>query len=154
MKVYVASSWRNLRQPEVVKQLRSQGHEVYDFRHPSPGDDGFNWAEIDPAWEQWTGKQFMAALTSDIAQQGFLSDANALKGADAVVLVMPCGRSSHLELGWAAGAGKPTAILLDGPCEPELMYLLAQFITTDLAKVGRWLNTVLPRQRLGREPRF
>ena len=118
MKVYVASSWRNRRQPSVVEYLQGCGHEVYDFRHPVAGNDGFNWAEIDPEWERWTPRQFLDALTSDIACSGFRLDAHALEKADAVVMVMPCGRSSHLELGWAVGAGKLTAILLDGPCEP------------------------------------
>ena len=38
MKIYVASSWRNLLQPGIVLALRRCGHEVYDFRNPAPGD--------------------------------------------------------------------------------------------------------------------
>jgi hypothetical protein len=46
MKLYVASSWRNARQPEVVARLREAGHEVYDFRNPAPGNTGFmKWAD-------------------------------------------------------------------------------------------------------------
>lgn len=37
MKIYVASSWRNQYQPEVVATLRAVGHEVYDFKNPRPG---------------------------------------------------------------------------------------------------------------------
>lgn len=37
MKVYVASSWRNSYQPEVVKALRLSGHDVYDFCQPNTG---------------------------------------------------------------------------------------------------------------------
>lgn len=33
-KIYVASSWRNPYQPEVVAALRKTGYEVYDFRNP------------------------------------------------------------------------------------------------------------------------
>lgn len=44
-----------------------------------------------------------------------------MKWADVCVLVMPCGRSAHLEAGWFVGAGKPTLILLENG-EPELMY--------------------------------
>ena len=33
-KIYVASSWRNPYQPEVVAALKKAGHEVYDFRNP------------------------------------------------------------------------------------------------------------------------
>lgn len=31
-KIYVASSWRNVFQQDVVGILRDLGHEVYDFR--------------------------------------------------------------------------------------------------------------------------
>ena len=34
MRIYVASSWRNLYQPTVVTALRQEGYEVYDFRYP------------------------------------------------------------------------------------------------------------------------
>nr|DAI36486.1 MAG TPA: Nucleoside deoxyribosyltransferase [Caudoviricetes sp.] len=45
-KIYVASSWRNQHQPQVVSFLREQGHEVYDFRHPA-GKTGFQWSQIE-----------------------------------------------------------------------------------------------------------
>ena len=58
--VYVASSWRNRYQPDVVQWLRGLDLEVYDFRNPRPGDDGFRWSEIDPDWQQWTPAQYRA----------------------------------------------------------------------------------------------
>ena len=33
-KIYVASSWRNVFQQDVVDILRDLGHEVYDFKNP------------------------------------------------------------------------------------------------------------------------
>ena len=39
-KIYVASSWRNEYYPEVVRQLREAGHEVYDFRNPPSASSG------------------------------------------------------------------------------------------------------------------
>lgn len=124
MRVYVASSWRNQQQPEVVKRLRVEGHEVYDFKNPAPGNNGFHWSEIDPDWQQWTPEQLREAHKHPIACAGFKEDMNALVAADACVLVMPCGRSAHLEAGYAIGAGKPTCILLADD-EPELMYKMA-----------------------------
>jgi hypothetical protein len=124
MKIYVASSWRNKTQPEVVWKLRDVGHEVYDFRAPKPGDNGFHWSEIDPFWHDWKPIAFKEALSHPVAEAGFKSDFDAMQWAEACVLVMPCGRSAHLEAGWFVGAGKPCLILLsDG--EPELMYKLA-----------------------------
>ncbi|MFL5350123.1 MAG: hypothetical protein ACJ8AT_35550 [Hyalangium sp.] len=121
LRIYVASSWRNeARQQEVVRILRAAGHEVYDFRNPAPGNTGFSWREVHPGWESWTPEEYREALSHPVAERGFSYDMNALRACDACVLVGPCGRSAHLELGWAVGAGKFTVVLL-APGEAELM---------------------------------
>lgn len=124
MKIYVASSWRNKHQPQVVAALRAAGHEVYDYRHPEPGNEGFAWSEIDPGWQQWSTEQFREALDHPVAQHGYSLDFTALWQADAVVLVLPCGRSAHLEMGYGCGAGKHTVVYSPERHEPELMYKL------------------------------
>lgn len=47
-KIYVASSWRNVFQQDVVGILRDLGHEAYDFKNPPHGNGGFQWSDIDP----------------------------------------------------------------------------------------------------------
>jgi hypothetical protein len=131
VRLYVASSWRNPEQPEIVELLRMVGHEVYDFRHPhlGPGERGlgFQWSDIDPAWQAWTPGQFRAALDHQRACDGFAADREGMEWAEGCVLVLPCGRSAHLEAGWMAGSGKPVfALLRDG--EPELMYGLLEYL--------------------------
>lgn len=124
MRIYVASSWRNMRQPKVVAALQRAGHEVYDFRNPGPGKRGFGWREVQPEPPPWTPEQYADALRHPRAQEGFALDHAAMEWADAFVLVLPCGRSAHLELGWACGKGKRAYILLEERVdEPELMYL-------------------------------
>lgn len=124
--IYVASSWRNRHQPGVVAFLREAGAEVYDFRNPKPDDHGFSWSEIDPDWQSWTPEQYRDALAHPIAARGFGFDLAALEACSACLLVEPCGRSAHLELGFAAGAGKHTAVWFDAPpatcpnCDLEL----------------------------------
>lgn len=146
MNIYVASSWRNPRQPAVIVALRDAGHEVYDFRNPMPGDHGFHWSEIDPSWKQWGPATFREGLKHPIAKAGFAKDMAALEKCDACVLVLPCGRSAHLELGYAVGALKHTIVLLDEdstsrPIEPELMYRMVNHLCLDvdevLTKLGR-----------------
>ena len=124
MKLYIASSWRNQLQPSVVDTLRDRGHEVYDFRNPMDGDNGFHWSEIDPNWQEWTPIQFKQNLCHPIAIAGYNTDFEAMLWADACVLVLPCGRSAHLEAGYFVGAKKKLIILVDNS-EPELMYNLA-----------------------------
>ncbi|MGI6254226.1 MAG: hypothetical protein ACOYJZ_01205 [Acutalibacter sp.] len=134
MKIYVASSWRNDIQPHVVKALRDAGHEVYDFKNPAPGNNGFQWSEIDPKWQHWTAGQFREQLSHPIAENGFGFDMKALESSEACVLVLPSGRSAHLEAGYSIGAGKPTVILLENG-EPELMYKMTPYICLSIPEV-------------------
>lgn len=137
MKIYVASSWRNTRQPEVVQRLRSAGHEVYDFRNPAPGNRGFGWRQCATEDQLRDGRRFRdEVLAHPAARAGFALDMGALRSADVTVLVLPCGRSAHLELGYATGAGQRTLVLLDEQMsEPELMYLMNTRICTSLDEV-------------------
>ncbi len=133
--IYVASSWRNLKQPGVVNALKSMGHDVYDFRNPSSGNDGFGWREIDGNWKDWTVEQYIQALKHPLAEEGFKSDLDAMEWADTFVLVQPCGRSAHLELGWAVGQYKTTIMMLDETVEPELMAKMCDHICPDFHAV-------------------
>jgi len=138
MKIYVASSWRNeARQQATVRALREAGHEVYDFRNPAPGDTGFAWRQCATAEQLSDPRSFRdEVLTHPIARAGFENDMNALRDADATVLVLPCGRSAHLELGWASGSGQKTVVLLDDPLsEPEIMYLACTRICVSITEV-------------------
>jgi hypothetical protein len=124
-----------------VETLRAVGHEVYDFRNPLPGNNGFRWSEIDPDWLAWQPGPYRTALAHPVAQDGYALDFAAMRWADAFVLALPCGRSAHLEAGWAVGSGRPTAILLhEDKFEPELMYLMADLIAVDLSEVVDWLD--------------
>jgi hypothetical protein len=141
MKIYVASSWRNEMQPEVVRVLREAGHEVYDFKHPGDEENrGFHWSDIDTDWKNWSPEAFRDSLKHPIAEEGFNRDFEAMERSDVFVLVMPCGRSAHLELGWAIGAGRKNIILLNGESEPELMYNMADYICLDVEEVVHLLE--------------
>src|SRR4051812_35990004 len=116
-KIYLASSWRNEYQPGLVRSIREAGHEVYDFRNPAPGDNGFQWKAIDPNWKSWTTEQYVAALATPIANRGYKFDKDALDWCDTCVLALPCGKSAHLELGYALGQGKEGMIFMPEPSE-------------------------------------
>lgn len=163
--VYVASSWRNPVQPSVCRALADKGIDHYDFRNP-PGGEGFSWRMVEPtrtlsvpAVEVGTGKlidvpvtvaakgtdhvpvqQYLRMVHHPRATQGFQSDFDAMHRADTFVLLLPCGKSAHLELGWAVGAGKRTAILLEEPVEPELMYRMVDYLAPSLLDLMDWLE--------------
>ena len=145
-RIYVASSWRNPDHQNVVSVLREAGHEVYDFRNPAPGNNGFRWSEIDPDWLAWEPRKFSELLqTSPIAAAGFKCDKGALDWCDACVLVLPCGRSAHLEAGYAAGSGKHVIVYLHpDKFEPELMYLLCGDLVHD---DGEMLRALAAREK-------
>ena len=148
MKIYVASSWRNPYQPEVVKTLIQLGHEVYDFRNPKKWDTGFAWSDIDEWWEDWTTREYIEALKHPIAEAGFKNDFDAMKWADCCVMVLPCGRSANTEAGWMKGAGKKVFVFQPINQEPELMYKIYDGIIPsriDLIKKFRVLRANQPK---------
>ena len=76
-----------------------------------------------------------------LAEAGFKSDMDGLTNAEALVLVIPCGRSAHLEMRYAAGAGMPNIILMsDG--EPELVYRMSTRFAIDLDGVVESLKAI------------
>lgn len=143
--VYVASSWRNIMHVGVCAALKSVGIAHYDFRNP-PGGAGFSWKEVGGAPLAAKGSdlvqtdQYLEMLDHPRAIEGFQADFAAMERADTFVLVLPCGKSAHLELGWAVGAGKRTAILLEDPVEPELMYRLVDYLAPTLFDLLGWLG--------------
>jgi hypothetical protein len=119
-KIYTASSWRNKHYPAVVAAMRAAGFEVFDFRS---ANGGF-------CWPCATLPEYIRALEGDAqVTAAFQRDKRAIDWADALVLIRPCGISSHLEAMYASAAGKPVIVLFDS-AEPfaaekcELMYKL------------------------------
>lgn len=149
-KIYVASSWRNKYQQETVKILRAHGHEVYDFKNP-PNNIGFSWKQVglEVPDSDLGGKgnsevpiiPFLNALSHPRAQEGFKLDFDAMNWATHVLMLLPCGKSAHLELGWATGAGKKTAIYLDVYNTPELLYLCVDTFVYSTDSLLEWADS-------------
>ncbi len=130
VKIYVASSWRNVYQQHIVNELRLRTHLVYDFKNPIKGSNGFAWSQLDSKFQTWDTEEFKQALDHPIAKQGFYRDYSAMKWADCCVLVLPCGRPAHLEAGWFVGANKTLIVFIPEKQEPDLMYKMADYIVS------------------------
>ena len=132
-RTYVASSWRNPYYEQVVRRLREEGHEVYDFRNPPHGGAGFHWTDMDKNAPNWTFEEYAGGGGSHpLAERQFKADLDALEWADACVLVLPCGRSAHTEAGWMAGRVRKVVVYIPEMQEPELMYKLLDKVVGSL----------------------
>lgn len=132
-KIYLASSWKNNDQPRVYLNLTQIGHEVYNFRNPPYRSSGFSWDNIDVNWKNWSSSEYMDNLLHDPkCSHGYLADLRGMEWADTCVLLLPCGRSAHLEAGYCKGRGKRLIIMLNSNFEADLMYLMADHIVNSL----------------------
>lgn len=141
MRIYVASSWRNTLQGVMVDDLRDRGHSVYDFK----ADEGasFHWNEVGVDSDSEDIYKYLLALEQPRSEAGFRSDMGALATCDLCVMVLPCGNSAHLELGWAVGNHKLTVIVNDTHrIKPDLMYKMVDFIAPSPQAFYDWLAEV------------
>lgn len=106
--IYVIGSLRGPSVPAVSAHLRKAGLEVFDDWYAAGPEADDKWKE----YEQQRGKTYQEALDGYAAGHVFDFDRKHLERTDGAVLVLPAGRSGHLELGYVAGLGKPTYILL------------------------------------------
>ncbi len=127
MKLYVATSWRNSHFDGLVMELTRSGYEVWNWRKPPTGGNGFGGQDVGMADYQHGDKvaipTYRNMLRQPAAQAGFASDLAGMNWADVGVLLLPSGRSAHLEAGWMAGRGKTVHYLCYETVEPDLMIL-------------------------------
>ncbi len=124
-RIYIASSWRQADSVrELALVLREDGHEVYAFCEDGAGHYSFDMRDI-PGGPAMTARQ---ALDMPEAGLAFAADKGGLDWADTCVLLLPSGRSSHLEAGYTVGQGKELFILdhEQAPGQWDVMYGFAQ----------------------------
>lgn len=117
---FVASRWRNRNSVfSLVNAIRAKGKSVYNFMEDDPyhssTDDPEEVMKAFEATEDWENTQ----MIKDI----FTKDMTALKASDAVILLLPAGKSAHIEIGSAYGMKKRT-ILIGEQKEAESLYLI------------------------------
>ena len=121
--IYVIGALKNTNIPIIANELRTHGFDVFDdWYTPGPEADQYLLA-----YEKGRGRNYKAALKGHAALHNFSFDKFHIDRCDAAVMVMPAGKSGHLELGYVIGCGKPGYILFDS--EPERMDLMYNFAT-------------------------
>lgn len=137
--LYLIGSLRNPAVPELANDMRKLGFNVFDdwWSAGKLADD--HWQE----YENIRGRHYKDALKGHSAQTLFNFDKTHLEKADIAVLLLPAGKSGHIELGWHLGHGKPGYILFDKtPERYDVMYNFA----TDVFFAKEELFAELERQ--------
>lgn len=129
MKVYLIGALKNRAIMDLANDLRSAvGCEVFDdWLAPGPEADGFL-----REYELNREHSYAEALRGHAAQHVFHFDKHHLDTSDVAVLVLPAGKSGHLELGYMAGQGKRTYVLLEDQ-EPDRIDIMYNFADGVLA---------------------
>lgn len=119
--IYLIGSLRNPAVLDLAKDLRGQGFDVFDdwYGAGERADDCWQ------AYENARGRNFRDALAGYAAQHVFKFDKFHLDRCHAAILLLPAGKSGHLELGYTIGKGKPGFILMDK--EPERYDVMYNF---------------------------
>lgn len=128
MKIYLASSWKNQKVVLALAEiLEAEGFEVDAFCRSTDKRYSFHWSELVDDEDALKYYDAIEMLKDARTQKAFREDTKWLDWADAVIMIMPCGRSSHLEGGYAKGQGKRLFIFGEFPKgEFEVMYGFAE----------------------------
>ena len=148
--IYLFGSLSNPNIITLTKRLRDEGLTVFSEWHSSGPEADMHWKN----YFKELGYSYKEALNSDFVNTAFNFDLDHMKQADIGVLVMPAGRSGHLEIGWMLGQGKKGYILFpDGePERPDLMAKLATDVFFSTEELINVLNMQRDRQNRGAEP--
>lgn len=133
MKIYLIGSLRNEQIIQIGNRLREAGYATFDDWW-APGRD------TDSYWQAYCkarGQTYRDALQGPYAKHVFAFDKHHLDNSQIGVLIMPAGKSAHLELGYMRGGGKPCYIVMDG--EPERYDIMTQLATAVVFSVEELL---------------
>lgn len=120
--IYLIGSLRNPAVPQLANALRAMNFDVFDDWHSAGETADDSWRDYEKARE----RSYVEALRdSYAAQHVFDFDLHHLNRAHAAILMMPAGKSGHLELGWMLGQRKKGYVLLDNPDRWDVMYKFA-----------------------------
>lgn len=140
--IYLIGSLSNrdqiIRLAQYIENLT--GFEVFaDWTAPGPHADDFL---RDMAKAR--GLNHIQTLNSHAARHVCAFDKTHLDRSVAAVMVLPCGKSCHMELGYMIGQGKKTYVLMpEAPERVDVMYNLAGFVTDSLSRLVQQLQVDL-----------
>ncbi len=125
--IYLIGSLRNSEVPAIATALRERGWDVFDDWYAAGPEADDYWQKYETA----RGHNYREALSGYAARHVFKFDKAHIERCDVGLLVLPAGKSGHLELGYMLGTGKPGYILLPEKTDRyDVMYKFATDVFT------------------------
>jgi hypothetical protein len=137
--LYLIGSLRNEEIPTIAQSIRSTGLDVFDDWYAAGPEADDYWKR----YETGRGRTYKSALGGYAARHVFEFDRHHLDRCDSALLVLPAGKSGHLELGYVAGSGRPTYVLLDRPDRWDVMYQFATEVFETQEEMIEYFSTRL-----------
>lgn len=127
---FIAARWRNKdKVMELAKKIESKGKTVYNFVE----GDGTEY-ELKDSEKKYSPEEFMNKFESipnwrsdPKVQEIFDVDMNALKESEKLVLLLPAGKSAHIEAGVAYGMGKHCVVIGEQKETESLYFIFSEF---------------------------
>lgn len=137
--LYLIGSLRNPDIPSIAQQIRKLGWDVFDDWYAAGPEADDYWRK----YEEARGRTYEDALDNGYAARHvFGFDLEHIRRCSVGVLVLPAGRSGHLELGYMAGSGKHTVIVLPEDTDRwDVMYKFASKVVRGVPKLLEHLET-------------
>lgn len=144
-KLYLIGSLRNQAIPSLAARLRKTRpeYEIFDdWFAAGPEADDF-WKTYEQGKFGTDSAAYVSGLNGYAADHVFQFDKHHLDTSSHALLVLPAGKSGHMEIMYAAyGVGANTAILLEEGVDPrwDVMYKFIPNILTSFNEVEEWMN--------------
>jgi len=148
--IYLSSSCLNHSLAETRNFLINTGYRIYDFRK-----NLIAWQEIFEceAMNHWKWGKFSTQVSkSDKVRSVLHRDMQAIQDSRALLMMLPCGNDSHMQMGYALGKGIPVIIFNPdgvfpcydslgnpGPWKPNLYYAATSLHISNIVDIVKIL---------------
>jgi len=135
MKFYIASRWSNMKHVQLLTEnLRALGHNVFPL--VSDERNFVSGSELNrPALpvEGWQSNQKLREI--------YEHDLRGIEESDTIILLLPAGKSSHIQAGIGFGLGK-NVVLIGQPESAESHYLIFNKVYATIEEYVASLRTL------------
>ncbi len=142
MRIYISTSWRNRGLVRhLAESLRLQGHKVFDFTDPNCRKTHEAPPEMFPEQFDSDFHIYRDYINRPEWRDAVYENREAIKWADLIILLLPCGIDATADWALGVGMGKPSIIVGHPPNGiRNEVHLWADEILGSIEEVIPWLE--------------